>query len=381
MRELAKKLLRGARERRTELVGLVLGLASLDAPSGAGAAALAPAADYVARELETLGGRLTRTPGRQGDMLELALGPATGQSVLVLGHYDTVWPAGTAAARPPRLDDNGTIRGPGVFDMRGGIAAAITALRLIAGSRLPLRTTLLLTPDEETGSTTSRKRIVELALGARWALVLEPPLPGGALKTARSGWSVYRLEAEGRATHAGLEPERGVSAIDEICTAVLAAGRLASPERGTTVNPGVIGGGVAANVVAARAHAVLDVRARSAHEQERVDRGIRALRPVRAQARLVVRRVHVRPAMERTAEIAAAFAHARAAAALLGIELSDGWAGGTSDANLFAAQGVAVLDGLGPEGGGAHGEDEHVLVDSLVERAALLGLLLLRPLP
>ncbi|MHB1572302.1 MAG: M20/M25/M40 family metallo-hydrolase, partial [Solirubrobacteraceae bacterium] len=325
------------------------------------------------------GGRLSRTPGPQGDLIELDVGPLSGRRTLVLGHYDTVWPAGTAALRPVQRDGN-VLRGPGLFDMRGGIAAAITALRLLGADRLPVRTTLLITPDEETGSSTSRARIVELARDARWVLVLEPPLQGGGLKTARSGWAVYRLETTGRAAHAGLEPERGVSAIDELCDALVDARRLAAPERGTKLNAGVISGGTAVNTVAAGAHALLDVRAQSVAEMERVDAGLRALRPARAGASLDLQQLHVRPAMERTPAIAKAFEHARADAALLGIELTEGSAGGTSDANLFAHSGIPVLDGLGPDGGGAHAEDEHLLVDSLVERTALIGMLLARPL-
>lgn len=379
MRALAEELLRRARERRGELVELVLALSSVDAPSGTGAHALAPAAGQLAELLAPLGGRLSLIPGAQGALVELELGPESGPPTLVLGHYDTVWPAGTAASRPARLDEDGVIRGPGVFDMRGGIAAAITALELIGAGRLPARTVMLLTPDEETGSATSMQRIVELASDARWVLVLEPPLPGDALKTARSGWAVYRLEVNGKAAHAGLEPERGVSAVDELCDALVAIRGLAAPERGTTVNAGVISGGTAANVVAAEACASLDVRARTHEEQDRVEAGLRALRPVRGAASLAVQLVHMRPAMERTPAVAAAFEHAHKAARLLGIDLSEGAAGGTSDANLFAHMGVALLDGLGPDGGGAHAEHEHLLVDSLVTRTALLALLLAWP--
>lgn len=378
MRAVAEELLSGARERRGELVDLLLSLASIDAPSGGGTAALGPAADEVARALETLRGRLTRTPGPQGELLELELGPQDGRPVVVLGHYDTVWPVGTVARRPPRLDGD-TVRGPGVFDMRGGIMAAIVALRLLGASRLPLPTILLLTPDEETGSATSQRRIVELALAAHWVLVLEPPLPGGSLKTARSGWAVYRLEALGRLAHAGLEPEKGVSAIEELCDALLSIRNLPDAARGTSLNVGMIKGGTGANTVASHAHALIDLRASSTAEQKRVDRELHALRPVRTGASLQLRRLHTRPVMERTPAIAEAFEHARAAAAMLGIELREGAARGTSDANLFAHRGVRVLDGLGPDGGGAHSEDEHVLVDSLVERAALIGFLLAQP--
>jgi glutamate carboxypeptidase len=376
--QLADELARGARERRAPLVELLLSLASLDAPSGAGADAMAPAAEQLARELAALGGELTRTPGPQGELLELELGPAEGPLVLLLGHYDTVWPAGTAARRPARAQA-GEITGPGVFDMRSGIAAALTALELLGAERLAARTVLLLTPDEETGSATSQRRIVELGRQARCVFVLEPSLPGARLKTARSGWATYRLEVRGRGAHAGLEPERGVNAIDELCDALLRLRALADPPAGTTLNAGVIGGGTLPNMVAAEAHALIDLRVRTAAEQQRVDRALAALEPIRAGAKLVAERVHVRPAMERTPAIAAAFEHARSAAGLLGVELGEGSAGGTSDANLLAHLGVPVLDGLGPDGGGAHAEDERVDVESLVERAALIALLLADP--
>lgn len=150
-----------------------------------------------------------RTPGPQGELLELDLGPSSPDHALILGHYDTVWPAGTAERRPARLADGATTGRPGVFDMRGGIACAIVGLRLLGSERLPIRTVILLSPDEETGSATSRERILAQGLSARWVLVLEPPLPDGALKTARSGWAVYRLTATGERPTPGSSPSAG----------------------------------------------------------------------------------------------------------------------------------------------------------------------------
>lgn len=381
MSELAEDLLGQAERRRQDLVELVLALASVDAPSGAGAEAMRPAADRLCSLLRPLGGRLTRSPGPQGDLIELAVGPpAADRHVLVLGHYDTVWPRGTAERRPP-VTVGSSIRGPGVFDMRSGIACVITALSVLSAEAPPLPTTLLFTPDEETGSASSAARIVELAEQAVWVLVLEPPLPGGALKTSRAGWAVYRLRCHGRAAHAGLDPDRGVSAIDELCDALIAARDQASPARGTRLNAGVIAGGTGANTIAAEAHAMLDVRARAVSEQRRVDGALRELRARRPGASLELQRLHLRPPMERTEAVANAFQHARSLASLQGLALQEGSAGGTSDANLVAHLGVPVLDGLGPEGGGAHAEDEHVQVDSLVQRTALLALLLACPPP
>lgn len=375
---LAQELARRARERAPALVAAVLDMVAIDAPSAAGAQAMRAAADQLATQLSALGGRLSRLPGSQGDLLELRLGHGGDRPVLVLGHYDTVWPAGTAARRPGGERD-GVITGPGCFDMRAGIVAAMGALGLLGEDRLAGPTIVLLTPDEETGGATSRERIVELGRLARCVLVLEPPLPGGALKTARSGWAAYRLKALGRAAHAGIEPWRGINAIDELCDALVAVRALAAPELGTTINAGVIAGGTLPNIVAPEAHAVLDVRTRSIGEQARVDRGLAALAPHRPGASLTAHRLHDRPAMERTPAIGTAFEHARGLARTLGIDLSEGSVGGTSDANLIAHLGLAVLDGLGPDGGGAHGEDEHVLVDSLITRTALIGLLLASP--
>jgi glutamate carboxypeptidase len=375
---LAGELARGAGEQRGRLIERTLALASTDAPSGGGPAALAAAADQIAAELAALGGVLARTPTPAGELLELRIGAGTEAPVLVLGHYDTVWPQGTAAERPPTLDGD-VISGPGVFDMRGGIAAALGAIELLGPERLGAPLVALMTPDEETGSASSRERIVEVGVAARCVLVLEPPLPGGALKTARSGWAVYRLAARGRSAHAGIDPQRGVNAIEELCDALLEVRSIADRTQGTLINVGAIAGGTLANVVAAEAHALLDLRVTGAAEQRRVDEALAALEPRRSGAALEVEQLHARAVMERTAPIAAAYAHARDLAALLGDELGEGSVAGTSDANLLAHRGVAVLDGLGPDGGGAHAIDEHISVDALVARCALIALLLALP--
>lgn len=370
---LARDLRLGAAAARDELVSLLLALARVDAPSGGEPDALRHAEAQLVAELLDLGAAVTRHATAAGAVIEATLGPAAGEPVLVLCHYDTVWPAGTAAARPPRERD-GRVHGPGTYDMRGGLVAALGAARLL-GPRLrrPLR--FLFTPDEETGSAASRELIVRLGRTAAAVLVTEPPLPGGALKTARKGWATYRLETAGRSAHAGIEPERGVSAIEELVDALVAVRALADPASGTTVNVGVIEGGRLPNVVADRAAATLDVRARTAAEQERVDGALAALAPVRAGASVTVTQIHGRPPMERTPQIAAAAARARELAVLLDVTLGEGPVGGTSDANFLAPLGVPVLDGLGPDGQGAHAEDEQVSVDSLVQRTALIALL------
>lgn len=297
--------------------------------------------------------------------------------LLLLGHLDTVFPVGTLAARPFRVQD-GRATGPGVFDMKAGLAVlleALAELRAAGGRpRRPLR--ILVTCDEEVGSGTSRPLIEALARGAAATLVLEPSLPGGAAKTARKGVAGYTLRSFGRAAHAGVEPEKGISAITELAHQVLAAQALAAPERGTTVTVGLVGGGSASNVVPAEAWAEVDVRFATGDEATRIDTAIRALAPVLAGARLEVSGGVNRPPLERTEAGAALYHAARDSAAELGFELPEGATGGGSDGNFTAALGVPTLDGLGPQGGGAHAVHEHVLVEDLPRRIALLRRLL-----
>jgi glutamate carboxypeptidase len=352
------------------LVAHLLALSAHDASSGDPSAS-AGAVGWLAARLDGLGASVVRHETPTGVVLDGRLGPADGSSpVLILCHYDTVWLAGTAAARPPRAE-GGLVHGPGVFDMRGGIVSALAALERAAPLERPVR--ILLTPDEETGSTGSRELITRTASEAALVLVPEPPLPGGALKTSRKGRATYVVRVAGRAAHAGLEPEAGASAIDELTDRLPEVRALARPDRGTTVNVGVIGGGSAPNVVADSAWAEIDVRTTSVAEQDRVETAISRLRAVRAGTSVRPEAGVAAPPMERTPAIAAAFDRAREIGASLGLTLAEGRAGGASDANLVAPLGVPVLDGLGPEGAGAHALDECVSIDSLVERTALIA--------
>jgi glutamate carboxypeptidase len=356
------------------LVADLLALSAHDAPS-ADPAASAGAVEWLAARLNELGARVVRHETATGVVLEGRIGADGAPPVLILCHYDTVWPAGTAAERPAR-EEGGVVHGPGVFDMRGGIVAALAAVELAAPLERAVQ--VLLTPDEETGSAGSSELIVERARGAALVLVPEPPLPGGALKTSRKGWASHTLSVVGRAAHAGLEPEAGASAVDELVDRLLDVRALARPDRGTFINVGVIGGGSAPNVVADSAWAGVDVRATTVVEQERVNAGLAGLDAERAHTTVSLETTVMRPPMERTPAIAMAFERAREIAAGLGIELAEGTAGGASDGNLVAPLGVAVLDGLGAEGAGAHALDERVRVDSLVERAALIAALIAR---
>lgn len=375
--DLAADVRRLAAELVADALELLVELTGLDAPSGDTEALGAPA-DLLGSRLADLGANVVRHSTPAGDHLEARFGGAGGAPLVVLGHYDTVWPRGTAATRPLRTERR-VVYGPGVFDMHAGIAASLTALRLLRGLGLPeRRIAVLLTADEETGSRTSVDLVRALGREAAAVLVPEPPLPGGVLKTARKGTAAYRLGVVGRAAHAGIDPERGVSAIDEVAELVGRLEAIARPDVGTTVNVGRIGGGTGVNVVADKAWAEVEYRVASEAELARVEAELSALTATRAGASISVESLGARPPLERTAAIGATFARARELAGPLGIELREGATGGGSDANFLGPLGVAVLDGLGPDGGGAHALDEHVHLDALEERIALLALLIAR---
>lgn len=295
--------------------------------------------------------------------------------VLLLGHFDTVWDSGTLERMPFRVED-GRAYGPGAFDMKAGLVQGFWALRAVAEIRGQLPSFVFLcTSDEEIGSPTARPLIEEEARNAAAVLVLEPSL-NGALKTARKGVARFKLDVTGRAAHAGLDPENGVSAVEELCRLVLQIYDAADPSRGTTINVGVIGGGTRYNVVAGGASAEVDARVASTSEAERVTALLSSLKTRNSGARLRVTGGLVWPPMEKTGKTEVLLRHARRIGTELGIEFEDVLAGGASDGNFCAAVGAAVLDGLGPVGAGAHAEDEHVEIKSIPVRAALLAGLL-----
>ncbi len=382
--EIAAKIRTRLEPRRAEMADLLVELAGIesatDDPAG----------------LDRMAGRLEELFSPFGPIVQHPIGPG-GASHLVLsvdgatpdsdalphaavfGHYDTVWPKGSIERLPACVDSDGIATGPGCFDMKGGLVQlyyAFTELRRL-GRRPRRAVRVLFSCDEEVRSRTSRGLIQQLAAGAAVAYVLEAPLPGGGLKTARKGAAIYRLEIEGRAAHAGIEPEKGASAVVELAHQIHALHVLNDRARGTTVNVGVVGGGTRPNVVAARAHAEIDVRTTTMAEADRVDRSIKALRPEVPGTRLIPVPDLSRPPMELTAAGRRLFERARAIAEGMGIaELAGGATGGASDAKLVAAAGVPTVDGLGPEGGGAHADDEHVLTESMPRRAALIAGLL-----
>lgn len=299
------------------------------------------------------------------------------KQLLVVGHLDTVWPIGTLSVRPFRVEGEHAF-GPGIFDMKAGVTIATFAMRAIKElSRSTQRpVTFLMTGDEETGSHFSREIIEEEARRARAALVIEPPIPGGTIKTARKGVGEFELLVHGRSAHAGNDPRLGINAITEMAHQILFINKLMDYERGTTLNVGVVHGGVLSNVIAAEARASVDMRYQTAEEGARITEAMSALKPVLDGARIEVRGGINRPPLVRTPEIAALFEHAKRLAAEIDYELKEGSVGGGSDGNFIAALGVPVLDGLGVDGAGAHAEHEHIIIGDIPRRAALLARLI-----
>jgi glutamate carboxypeptidase len=296
------------------------------------------------------------------------------QGVLVVGHLDTVWPVGSLERLPFRVTPEGRAHGPGIFDMKSGVAILVESLRTIVSQRLATKrpVTLLLTCDEEIGSRTSRPLIEEDAKNAAAALILEPPISGGVVKTGRKGIGTFTVRALGRAAHAGLDPEKGVNAIVELAHQTLRLSALNDYGRGVTVSVGLVEGGSALNVVPACASAKVDVRFWTPEDGENLIAAIRGLTPVTAGAKIEVSGGINRPPMPRSEKNIALYEHARALAAELGFELKDEVVGGGSDGNFIAAMGVPTLDGLGVDGAGAHAEHEHIVIDDIPRRAALL---------
>lgn len=291
--------------------------------------------------------------------------------VLLLGHHDTVWPIGSIARLPFSITD-GVLRGPGCFDMKAGIVLAFAA---VAALQDPSGVSILVTGDEEIGSPSSRALIEATAAGCVAVLVLEAAADGGALKTQRKGASMYRVEISGRASHAGLDPAAGINAGVELAHQILAVTGLGDAERGTTVTPTASTAGSASNTVPAAATLAVDVRAWDSAEQHRVDAAMHGLKAVLPGAEVSVSGGINRVPLERAASTAL-YARAVGVAGQLGLPPPAAAAvGGASDGNFTAGIGVPTLDGLGATGGGAHADDEHVIITELPHRAALVAAL------
>ena len=378
----AARLRRHFEARSERVLSLARSLCEIESPSGDGEGS-AEAVSLLAKaaaELEALVSvERVAAPGGYGEHFVLrAFDDPTSDErpLLLLGHTDTVHPKGTLAARPWR-ETEGRIYAPGVYDMKAACAVALEAVRACGELSLKPRrpVVLLLTCDEESGSFDGRKLVEREASRAEYVLVLEPPAPGGRAKTARKGTGIFTLEVEGRAAHAGLEPEKGVNAVLEIARQIERVSAFAKPELGTTVNVGTVAGGTHANVVPAAARAEVDVRFSTTAEAQRLDEAIRGLQSFDERARLKISGGINRPPMERTERVAALFEKARRVAASLDIELGETSVGGASDGNFAAARCAAVLDGLGVDGDGAHAEHEHIQRDAVVRRGVFLAAL------
>jgi glutamate carboxypeptidase len=359
---------------------LLAALVRIESPSS-DPEAVGRAMEAYARALEAEGVRVRHEPtGGGAPILVGDFGdPGKGAPLLVVGHLDTVHPHGTLAGPLPLEEREGRLHGPGIYDMKGGLAVVVGALHLMRlrgrGPRLPLR--ILVTPDEEVGAPSSRAFLEAQADGAAGALVLEPPLPDGSPKVQRKGVGEFRIVLHGRPAHAGIEPERGASAIHALGALLPGLLALARPEAGTTLNVGRVVGGGPVNVVADRVELAVDVRVTTMEEKARVEAGVRALASPAPGVRVEVEGGVDRPPMERTPGGDRLLDQARQVARVLGVEPFEGGAtGGGSDGNLLAARDCPVLDGLGPRGDGAHTLEEHVELEDLRWRVAFLADLL-----
>jgi glutamate carboxypeptidase len=333
----------------------------------------------LAAHLAGMPGSLTRLPQTEaGDIYQFRFpGRSGGSQFLILCHMDTVWPLGTLAERPPRVEGDRYVA-PGAADMKGGIVIALGALSGLhsLGLQPASDVLLLLTSDEEIGSRASRSLIEEQARQSQLVLCLEPGMPDGSLKTARKGGMTVKIKTTGRAAHAGADHAAGVNAIEEMAHQVISLQALTNYELGTTVSVGKIEGGVTTNIVPPACTAFVDVRIALPAERERMDRVLRAMRPRMPGAGLEVEISPGRPPMPRNEIMAAAYQKARQIGERCGLQLTEASTGGASDANFAAALGVPVLDGLGVVGGGLHAVDEYIEITSLTERACLLAALL-----
>jgi glutamate carboxypeptidase len=361
---------------RDWLLDFIESLVALESPSDDRTAVNRCGVELESR-LAALGAGITRaSPSTAGDHLRASFGQGARQ-VLLLGHFDTVWPIGQLT-RMPLTREGGKLCGPGVFDMKAGIGLATLATRAVLerGALDGVRIVMLWTADEEIGSNTSRALIETEAQQSDAVLVFEPSLPGGALKTSRKGVGQFELVVRGVSAHAGLDPGKGVSAIHELARQVLAIERLQNLDRGMSVNVGLVSGGTRANVVAEEARATIDARAVTMADAKEIDRVIKGLTPQLPGASLHVAGGFARPPLERGPGVVKLLEIARGVAAEMGLPLAEGAAGGGSDGNFTAALGVPTLDGLGAIGDGAHALHEHVVIDALAPRAALIAGLL-----
>ena len=371
-----RALLAGARRKQAELLELTQRLVRAESPSDDKAAVDACVA-LAAEHAKSLGGRVKLHRQRViGNVLEARFGPKSkidsARSLLVLGHLDTVWPIGTLKTMPCRVGE-GRLWGPGTLDMKAGVAMAFTAVEMLAeAGMLQREIVLLLNTDEELGSPISRPITERLAAGSAAVLVLEPA-QGLAYKTARKGTGNWRIEIEGVAAHAGVDFEKGASAIRELAHVVETVSGWTDKKRGLTVSVGLAGGGSKTNVIPAEAWAEVDVRIEHRSDGPRIERKFAGLKPVDKRCALAVTGGINRPPMERSRGTVKLYRQARSLAAELGFALDEAATGGGSYGNFTAALGIPTLDGMGAVGEGAHARHESIVLEHLAPRTALLA--------
>ncbi len=376
------QILAHVRAQRDEMIGLLADLVRIETPSDV-PAAQGPALDLLRAHLEESGFRCRHLPGRRSGGMLLALPHRSRKGQprqLLLGHVDTVWPMGTLETMPLRIAGN-RIEGPGVYDMKGGLVQMLFALRALVELGLPpeAEPVVFVNSDEETGSRESTRHIVRFARCCHRAFVMEPSLgPTGKLKTARKGVGRFTVHVQGEPAHAGLDPGGGVSAILELSHQIQHLFEWNDPDGGISLNVGKVEGGTSVNVVAPRSSAEVDLRVPTIEAARRMERKIFHLAPRHPGARITVEGGIRRPPMEPTPRNRGLWEQARQVAAFLSLEIEEGTAGGASDGNTASLY-TATLDGLGAVGNGAHARHEHILIDAMLERTALLACLLLAP--
>ena len=363
-------------EDQHRIVNTIRELVEIESPSD-NKQAVDRIAAFLASKFEALGGRARLHRSNDfGDSLQIDFAADSQRKpVLLLGHYDTVYPLGTLANMPCKIE-NGRLLGPGVLDMKSGIALMLHAIDWLQAwhGTLPRPVTVFLVSDEEVGSYSSRKITEALAKKSAGVLVLEPAAGlRGAVKTARKGVGEYTLRVKGVAAHAGLDPGKGHSAILELARQIAIIAKMNNLRQGVSVNPGVIQGGTRTNVIAAAASAAIDVRIQRAKQAAGIDRKLRSLKPFDKHCKLEITGGINRLPMERTAGVAALYKKARRIAQQVGWKLEEAAVGGGSDGNFTAGLGIPTLDGMGGVGEGAHAVHEFIVISELPRRALLLA--------
>lgn len=332
-------------------------------------------AEFLAKEFQKRGAEVELLPDatRGNGLKAVWRSGIEGKPVLLLGHLDTVWPPGTVAARPFSVQE-GKAYGPGTYDMKAGILLCLLVCQALNEKKLDpgKDVAFFFTPDEEIGSAAGLRHLKPVTTSCRAVLCMEPPLSGGGAKTFRKGVGTFRLRVEGISAHAGGDHAKGANAIVELCRLVVQIQEMTDYARGITASVGTITGGTASNVIPAEASAEVDCRVCTVEDWQRMEERIRSLRPLDPRCTLYVEGGMNRPPLERTEAVLSLYQKAKAVAAELGLDLTEGSSGGGSDGSFTAAMGIPTLDGLGIEGDGAHAVHEWIDIGNIPQRAALI---------